>query len=145
MPDDHAPFEKPIGRELSEVARVMERHFSAALADAGGTMPTWHILLALKQRPWRTQIELAEAVGIGNPTLTHHLDALERAGLVTRVRDSDDRRVVRVEMTPAGDEAFLRLRTAAMAFDERIRAGLSKRDLDQLRRLLRRLQENAGD
>jgi MarR family transcriptional regulator for hemolysin len=47
-----------------------------------------------------------------------------------------------VELTPAGDALFLRLRDAAMAFDQQLRSGLSGRDIDQLEQLLTRLRGN---
>jgi MarR family transcriptional regulator for hemolysin len=88
-------------------------------------------------------VELAEAVGIQGATLTHHLNTMESAGLVTRRRDPANRRLHLVELTPAGDALFLRLRDAATAFDRRLRAGLSDSELVQLGALLTRLRDNA--
>jgi MarR family transcriptional regulator for hemolysin len=138
------PTQPPIGREVAATAKVLDKAFAAALADAGGTLPTWLILLALKQQPHRTQHEIARAVGIGGPTLTHHLDGMEAAGLVVRSRDAGDRRAVRVQLTPAGDDTFARLRAAALSFDARLREGLADADVDAARDLLRRLRENVG-
>jgi MarR family transcriptional regulator, transcriptional regulator for hemolysin len=124
----------------------LTRAFERELALAGGSLPTWLILLSLKSGSWRTQRELAEALGIEGPTLTHHLAGLERAGLVTRTRAPDNRRVQRVELTEAGDAAFQRLRRAASSFDQRLRTGLDDSDIQQLRELLARLASNiTGD
>ena len=92
-----------------------------------------------------TQRELAEAIGIRGPTLTHHLDRLVAEGLVTRARDPDNRRVQRVELTEEGVAMFHRLREVAQAFDARLRAGLSEKELAELRRLLERLESNVGE
>src|SRR4051812_39307991 len=134
----------PIGREVAATAKVLDRAFGAALADAGGTIPSWLVLLALKQEPHRTQQDIARAVGIGGPTLTHHLDAMEAGGLVVRSRDGADRRAGHVEMTAAGAEMFDRLRDAARAFDARLRDGLSEAEVDQARLVLRRLRQNVS-
>src|SRR3954469_12845379 len=107
------PMHQPIGRELAATAKALDRAFAAALAEAGGSEPVWLIVLALKQQRWRTQQDLAAAVGIEGPTLTHHLDPLEKAGVIDRARDPADRRAMRVELTAAGDELFGRLRSAA--------------------------------
>jgi MarR family transcriptional regulator for hemolysin len=138
------PRVMPIGRELGDTAKLLNRAFSDELAAAGGSLPVWLILLALKQQRWRTQQDLAAAVGIEGPTLTHHLDGLEKAGLIERVRDPDDRRAVRVELTDAGDALFHRLRTAAVSFDERLREGLREDELDGFRSVLARLRENVA-
>jgi MarR family transcriptional regulator, transcriptional regulator for hemolysin len=135
----------PIGREVTATAKVLDRAFGTVLGEQGGTVPSWLVLLALKQEPHRTQQDIARAVGIGGPTLTHHLDAMEAAGLVVRSRDGTDRRAVRVEMTEAGAAMFDRLRAAARAFDARLREGLSEAEVDQARALLRRLRENVSD
>jgi MarR family transcriptional regulator for hemolysin len=102
------------------------------------------VLISLKSRPLASQRELAEAVGIQGATLTHHLDTMETAGLVTRRRDPANRRLHLVELTPAGDALFLRLRDAATAFDQRLRAGLSEGDVGQLEALLTRLRDNVS-
>jgi MarR family transcriptional regulator for hemolysin len=141
---DGPPSQPPIGRDVAATAKLLDRAFGAALAEQGGTVPSWLVLLALKQQPHRTQQEIARAVGIGGPTLTHHLDAMEASGLVVRSRDGEDRRAVHVELTAAGDAAFGRLRDAAVAFDDRLRAGLSDAEVEQARALLARLRENVN-
>jgi MarR family transcriptional regulator for hemolysin len=141
---DGPPSQPPIGRDVAATAKLLDRAFGAALAQQGGTVPSWLVLLALKQQPHRTQQDIARAVGIGGPTLTHHLDAMEAAGLVVRSRDGADRRAVHVELTDAGDAAFGRLRDAAVAFDARLRAGLSDAEVEQASALLRRLRENVS-
>jgi MarR family transcriptional regulator for hemolysin len=138
------PAAEPIGRVLDSTAKLLSRAFDQHLSEAGGTRPGWLILLALKQQRWRTQQDLAAAVGIEGPTLTHHLDAMEKAGLIDRSRDSGDRRVVRVELTDAGEELFLRLATAAIGFDQRLREGVSDKELESVRRVLARLRENVA-
>ncbi|QDP96200.1 MarR family transcriptional regulator [Microlunatus elymi] len=57
---------------------------------------------------------LAERLAVRKPTLTAIADGLVAAGLLTREADSADRRVIRLELTPAG--------RAALAETERIYA-----------------------
>ena len=139
------PSSEPIGLHVARVAKSLNRAFEAALADAGGSLPAWLILLSLKSGRWGTQRELAEAIGIRGATLTHHLDGLERDGLVSRRRDPANRRVQVVELTAAGDRLFERLRHAAVEFDARLREGLDDRELERLRDLLGRLGANVDD
>jgi len=138
------PVHEPLGLHLTRVSRSVSRAFGNTLAEAGGSLPVWLVLISLKSRPLASQRELAEAVGIQGATLTHHLDAMESAGLVTRRRDPANRRLHLVELTPAGDALFLRLRDAAAAFDRRLRAGLSDGEVSQLATLLTRLRDNVS-
>ena len=54
---------QPIGLVLTRTSRAVSRAFDERLAAAGGSLPVWLILLALKTRATRSQSELAEAVG----------------------------------------------------------------------------------
>jgi len=138
------PVHQPLGLHLTKVSRIVSRAFDDALAEAGGSLPVWLVLISLKSGQLASQRELADAVGIQGATLTHHLDAMESAGLVTRRRDPANRRLHLVELTPAGDALFARMRDAAMAFDERLRAGLSRPEVAQLEVLLARLRDNVS-
>ena len=136
------PERPPIGLQLARAAKSVSRAFDDALAEAGGSLPVWLVLISLKSRSLGNQRELADAVGIREATLTHHLNAMDAQGLVTRRRDPANRRVHLVELTDAGEALFLRLRDAAVAFDQRLRRGLTDRDTADLEGLLLRLERN---
>jgi MarR family transcriptional regulator for hemolysin len=133
----------PIGLHLSRVSKTVSRSFDAALAEAGGSLPVWLILVSLKGRRHGAQRELADAVGIEGATLTHHLNKLEAAGVVARRRDPDNRRSQQVELTDAGNALFAALLERVTAFDAQLRAGFSDRELAQLTRWLDRLGQNS--
>jgi MarR family transcriptional regulator, transcriptional regulator for hemolysin len=144
LTDVPEPFPVPIGLRLAQASRTVERAFDAALAEAGGSLPVWLVLLNLKVRRPGNQRELAEAVGITGATLTHHLNAMHAQGLIARARDDANRRVQVVTLTEAGEAAFLRLREAAITFDARLRAGFAATDLTALAAGLDRLAANAA-
>src|SRR5687768_9402928 len=138
------PRGMPIGRRLASTAKEVSRAFGEALAAVGGSEHVWLILLALKTRENANQRALAAAVGIQGATLTHHLNAMEDAGLVTRRRDPQNRRIHVVELTPEGEEAFLRMRSAAVEFDERLRGDLSDDDMERVAAVLDQLRANVA-
>jgi MarR family transcriptional regulator, transcriptional regulator for hemolysin len=138
------PTAIPPGLHLTQVSRTVSRAFDEELAAAGGSLPVWLVLLNLKARNVGNQRELATAVGITEATLTHHLNAMEAADLIIRRRDPANRRVHVVELTKSGEEAFLRLRTAAIAFDARLRGSLTERQLADFGAVLGQLAANVG-
>lgn len=138
------PTQPPIGLHLARTARTVSRAFDTALAAAGGSRSTWLVLMSLKTRPVANQRELAAAVGIEGATLTHHLNAMESDGLITRRRDPTNRRVHLVELTEPGEAVYRKLRTAAVAHDRRLRTGLDADDVERLSRLLDRLGANVA-
>jgi MarR family transcriptional regulator, transcriptional regulator for hemolysin len=133
----------PIGLQLAHSAKHVGRAFNDALAEVGGSMPMWFILTNLKGEAWRTQHELAQALRIEGPTLTRHLDGLEEEGLVVRRRDANDRRAVSVELTELGRAKHAALLRAVQAFNRRLLAGLSADEIEELRKLLAKLEQNA--
>ncbi len=138
------PAQTPVGLQLTQVARAVGRAFDEALAQAGGSLPVWQILLSMKSRRVGSQRDLAEAVGVREATLTHHLNAMEASGLITRRRDPANRRIHVVEVTEAGEAAFDRLRVAAMEFDAALREGMNQEQLAALSDSLSKLASNAG-
>jgi MarR family transcriptional regulator, transcriptional regulator for hemolysin len=136
------PGTPPIGLRLARAARLVGRAFDRALEEAGGSLPVWLVLLNLKIRPDANQRELAAAIGVREATLTHHLNAMERSGLLARRRDENNRRVHVIELTSAGRAAFTRLARVAAAFDHRLRAGLDEPQIAELDRLLTQLVAN---
>jgi MarR family transcriptional regulator, transcriptional regulator for hemolysin len=138
------PGREPIGLHLTRVARVVSRAFDDALAAAGGSLPIWLVLISLKAQRLPNQRQIAESIGIQGATLTHHLNAMEADGVVTRRRDPTNRRVHVVELTEAGEALFVRLRNAAVAFDRQLRAGLNEEDVASFTRVLDRLHANVA-
>src|SRR5205823_15057810 len=136
------PVHEPIGLRVARTAKVLSRAIDEALAETGSSRPTWLVLVSLKGKDHGAQRELADAVGIEGPTLTHHLNRMEAAGLVTRRRDPDNRRVHRVELTGAGEAAFQGLLATVIGFDQRLRAGFTSEDIATLMHLLARLRAN---
>ena len=139
------PTSTPLGLLLASTAKTVSRAFDETLAGAGGALPTWLVAIALKREPTATQQQIASFAGIRGATLSHHLDGMERTGLITRRRHETDRRSHVVQLTDDGEAAFHRMREAAGAFDRRLRAGFSEAEVTQLESLLERLRANVSD
>jgi DNA-binding MarR family transcriptional regulator len=77
--------------------------------------------------------DLALREQVAPPTITKAVGALEEQGLVARIVDPGDRRVARVEITPAGRQLLERIRTEKNVWLDR---RLGSLDPDDLRRLL---------
>jgi MarR family transcriptional regulator, transcriptional regulator for hemolysin len=134
------PAMPPIGLQLSRTARAATNAFERAMAEAGGSASAWQVLVLVRAGQWGTQAQMAEAMGITGATLTHHLNALEDQGLVRRWREASNRRVQQVALTDAGEALFDRLRDVAVRHDQRLRANLSDKEVEQLGRLLEKLR-----
>jgi MarR family transcriptional regulator, transcriptional regulator for hemolysin len=134
------PVLPPIGLRLTRTARVVSAAFDRVLAEAGGSAPAWQVLLLVRSAQWDTQTRLAEAMGITGATLTHHLAALERDGLVRRWREDSNRRVQHAALTEDGEALFERLREVAVRHDQRLRSKLDEGEAELLAGLLGKLE-----
>ena len=139
------PRTPPIGLQLGRTARAVGQAFERAMAAAGGSAATWQVLLLIRSQQWGQQSEMAKAMGITGATLTHHLNALERQGLVRRWREDGNRRVQRAELTDDGVAMFDRLRKVAVKHDARLRSNLSAEETATLSDLLGRLAAAVDD
>jgi MarR family transcriptional regulator, transcriptional regulator for hemolysin len=137
------PETEPIGLQLTRVAKVVSRAVDQALERADGSLPQWLVLVSVKRATHGAQRTIAESIGIEDATLTHHLNRMESAGLLTRRRDPRNRRVHLVELTEAGDARFISLLATVVAFDAQLRRDFSVRDLRLLGRLLDHMARNA--
>lgn len=140
MSPPRPPATPPLGLRLARTARVVTGAFERALAEAGGSVAAWQVLVLVRSEQHGTQSRLAEAMGITSATLTHHLAGLEKQGLIRRWRDDENRRVQRVALTAEGEALFDRLRNVAAAHDERLRSQLTDAEAERLGELLDKLQ-----
>jgi MarR family transcriptional regulator for hemolysin len=136
------PPHDPLGLDVSRTGRLLHRAFDEQLIAAGGSLPMWLILIALKGGDHTMQRDLATSIGIEDATLTHHLNRMARDGLIERHRDPANRRNQVVTLTDSGEALFGSMLTTVTAFDRRVRAGFSATELDTLRQLLARLRTN---
>ncbi len=104
--DAESAAEWPLGRLLSMAARLVEQEWNSWLASQDLTHAGLMALHALSTGP-RAQRELAAASMVEEQTMSRVLDRLERAGYVTRQRDTADRRRLVVRRTTAGERAYL--------------------------------------
>jgi DNA-binding MarR family transcriptional regulator len=75
--------------------------------------------------------------------VTAIVDQLAKEGLVERLDEPADRRAFRIRLTKSGERAFAEMARAHEEWVVELLAGLSRRDQDELLRLLARVKENA--
>ncbi|WP_157254020.1 MarR family winged helix-turn-helix transcriptional regulator [Nonomuraea typhae] len=88
---------------------------------------------------------LLKAAMVTSGAITNRIDRMEAKELVERVRDSGDRRSVRIRLTPQGLELVDRLLGPHVANEDRMLAALDEEQREQLAGLLRILLESMGD
>ncbi len=87
--------------------------------------------------------DLCKGISYDAGAMTRMLDRLETKGLIRRTRSAQDRRLMHLELTDQGREAYPRMREISMAVANRFLRGFTKSEARQLESLLARMLENA--
>ena len=138
---DHSPV-GVVGR-ISRVARELEQRLEPVYR-AHGLEPGWHDVLATLRRtgpPYELRpTDLTGTLMLTSSGTTKRLDRLERAGLIERAPDPQDRRSVLIGLTGKGREIIDATTGAHLENERRLLAALSAAEREQLAGLLRKLQ-----
>jgi DNA-binding MarR family transcriptional regulator len=127
-------------RALMSIAQAADRR----LEPKGITHAQWAALFMLQRCRASTVAELARETQSDPGAMTRLLDRLEAKGFCRRQRSTEDRRVVRVELTPEGEVAAQEVPIVlAEVLNEHL-AGFSKTEWSQLKDMLRRMVSNGG-
>lgn len=125
------------------IGRHLEQQRKEQLAHFGSDRGTVDVLAMLRRSgpPFRRSAgDLTRHSLITSGGVSQRLDKLERAGLITRHIDTDDRRRIDVQLTPAGISLVDSMLADLMEHDSRVLAdALTEAEQDTLRELLRKL------
>jgi DNA-binding MarR family transcriptional regulator len=124
---------------LNQVGNEVERQ----LAHADLTKAQWVPLFKLYLCKTSTVAELARQCNLDAGAMTRMLDRLEAKGLCKRVRSETDRRVVNIELTPAGATAASDIPEILSGVQNAHLAGFNAEEFQTLREYLRRILNNA--
>lgn len=145
MPDQPvAPSEGQLAFLLAQVGGLAAARFAERLAPLGLTPAQAGLLRVVGKAPGRSQQALATHLGVAPSRLVALVDALERADLLERRRDLQDRRYHAVHLTPEGEQRLRLLGRTAQAHGRELLAPLAQHDRALLAEMLGRLAEAHG-
>lgn len=127
---------------LTSVSRAVKAHLESRLLAHGVHAGQQFILESLWQEDGQTPGELAHHIGVETPTVTRAAQRMEATGLVRRIPDAEDARLVRVYLTERGREVQKLLPDLLRAATDEVQSGLAQEERTQLLRLLKRVQKN---
>lgn len=129
-------------QRIHKLNRHIDRRMKETLAEFNLSHGEWGILarLSLSGPPYRSSPgQLSEKESLSSGAMTNRLDQLEKAGLVRRLPDPDDRRALVVELTDKGRKLWMKAVDTQAAREAALTAVLDKRELAQLNNLLRKV------
>ena len=131
--------EDSVGYLMKRVMMSVVHQADKRLDAHGLTSAQWGPLLRLRNTGGSTVAELARWLQVDAGAMTRLLDRLEKKSLCKRVRSTEDRRVVQVELTPDGEEAIKEVPAVLSEVMNAHLAGFSKTEWQALNNYLQRM------
>ncbi|OAT78041.1 transcriptional regulator SlyA [Mangrovibacter phragmitis] len=139
-------LESPLGSDLARLVRVWRALIDLRLKPLELTQTHWVTLHNIHQLPpEQSQIQLAKAIGIEQPSLVRTLDQLEQKGLISRHTCANDRRAKRIKLTDKAQPIIEQMEQVISRTRGEILGGVSQQEIDILISLIGRLERNILD
>jgi DNA-binding MarR family transcriptional regulator len=129
---------------IARVRKAMRCEFEARAAGLDITATQFQVLRRLWEGDGILTSTLTRDIASDGGTITGLLDRLEAKGLIRRERGTEDRRAVRVYLTPAGGKLERPLMEIVSAINERALEGFTPEERSRLIGELERIGENLG-
>lgn len=136
-------LETPLGSNLTRFVRIWRALIDHRLKPLKLTQTHWITLHNIHQLPpEQSQIQLAKAIGIEQPSLVRTLDQLETRGLVLRHICINDRRAKRITLTPAAQPIIHQVNHVIITTKQEIFKDISKKEIQHLNEVILKLEKN---
>ena len=141
--DDHSALR--IWLRLLTCTQLIERQVRSRLREEfGTTLPRFDLMAQLDRYPQGLKMsELSRLLMVTGGNVTAIVDQLEKEGLVERLDEPADRRAFRIRQTRSGARSFAEMARAHEQWVVELLAGLSRKDQDELLKLLAKLKQHA--
>ncbi|MGX9963976.1 MarR family winged helix-turn-helix transcriptional regulator [Roseomonas sp. F4] len=139
------PFEQSLGFLVRDLNRAIQKNLQARIQPSGATLGAWYFLRVLWEEDSLTQRELAQRIGMQEPTAVIALRGMEEAGWIIRERSETDRRKVYIHLTDSGRALREKLLPEAKGVIAEALVGLEAAEVETLLSLLRRARANLAE
>src|SRR5512145_2451583 len=141
--EDHSALR--IWLRLLTCTQLIERRVRSGLREEfGTTLPRFDLMAQLERHPEGLKMnELSRLLMVTGGNVTAIVDQLEKEALVERIAEPADRRAWLIRLTSAGDKSFAEMARAHEQWVVELLAGMSRREQDELLRLLAKMKQHA--
>ncbi|CCG87208.1 Transcriptional regulator slyA [Erwinia piriflorinigrans CFBP 5888] len=131
---------------MARLVRIWRALIDQRLKPLELTQTHWVTLHNIHQLPpEQSQIQLAKAIGIEQPSLVRTLDQLEEKGLISRSTCANDRRAKRISLTCQAEPIITQVEQVISGTRDDILIGISPTEIDKMVTLIAKLERNILD
>ena len=102
----------------------------------------WFVINKLIQRDGQSQVELSESLFKDKPNMTRILQGLEKKDLISRQKDLDDSRIIRVYLTANARKLHKKIEPIVFKERGRVFKNLSEEDIARFKKVIHQLEHN---
>lgn len=136
-------METPLGSDLARLVRIWRALIDHRLKPLKLTQTHWITLHNIHQLPpEQSQIQLAKAIGIEQPSLVRTLDQLEEKGLVIRHTCINDRRAKRITLTNTAQPIITQVNHVITTTKKEIFKGINNEEIQYLNKIILKIEKN---
>ncbi|AOM40293.1 MULTISPECIES: transcriptional regulator SlyA [Xenorhabdus] len=136
-------MELTLGSDLARLVRVWRALIDHRLKPLKLTQTHWVTLYNISQLPpEQSQIQLAKAIGIEQPSLVRTLDQLEEKKLITRHTCANDRRAKRIKLTGESETFIREVDSVIDSTRKEILEGITHDELILLASVIKKIEKN---
>lgn len=126
----------------SKGAKMLAERLEKRFEPWNITRVQWIALYYIEGSEKITQKQLADRMGLKEPTVVRLLDRMEKEGLVLRERSLNDKRIKYLRLTQKGKELNWELMQVGEAFKNDAIRGMTEEELSLFQDVLNRMLEN---
>ena len=127
---------------VTDVTRLMRKHFDRRAERFGLTRAQWRALKRLSHDEGMRQNELAEFLDMEPIAVGRVIDRLQKAGFVERRADPNDRRAWRLHLTARSHAVVDDMESISSGLFRDAQKGISATDLKTMISVLARMKDN---
>src|SRR5947208_17027131 len=141
--DDHRALR--IWLRLLTCTQLIEKQVRGRLREQfATTLPRFDLMAQLERHPEGLKMnELSRLLMVTGGNVTAIVDQLEKEALVERLDEPADRRAFRIRLTRSGEKTFAEMARAHEDWVVELLAGMSRREQDELLKLLAKVKQHA--
>lgn len=137
--DDYLPYRLSVAS--NEVSRLIARAYEDRF---GLTIPQWRVICVLAEDGPSTPQAIVARTATDKVVVSRAAQALTTRRLVRRIPSSEDRRSHHLELTETGKDLHTDVAPLAIAYEQKVIAGLDPSEIESLKRLLRTMEGAAA-
>ncbi len=120
---------------MLQLGKLMSQHTQQTHEERTATILQFSALNFIKEQPSATISDLSVPLQLSKSSATQLVERLVKLGLVGRINDTEDRRIIRLSITENGEKEFAALKKKMMDKMQRIFSKIPAKDLRELIRI----------